>query len=174
MTIREEEKFNMASTIQESVDKPGRTPDDLKIAHPALSRPIPDQANVLLLGGEQPALRGLYALLRTRAKVTLAEDLPSALEKMTERKVQAVFCAACFHCGSWTEAVETIGFLYPDVPVVIVNEASQNQTFAEHQSAMFLAGAFDVLQDPQDELGVMVVLAHALASGEARQWQVAS
>jgi len=85
-----------------------------------------------------------------------------------------VFSAACFHCGSWTEAVETIGFLYPDLPVVVVNEAAQRQSLAERQAAMFSAGAFDVLHDPDDELSVMVVLAHALASGDARQWQAAS
>jgi DNA-binding NtrC family response regulator len=127
----------------------------------------------MLLGGDQPALRSLHASLRSRARITLAEDLPGALEKLSRQPADVVFCAACFHCGSWTEAVETIGFLYPDLPVVVVNEAAQQQSFAARQSAMLQAGAFDVLHDPHDELSVMVVLAHALASREARQWQAA-
>lgn len=130
--------------------------------------------NVMLLGGEQPALRNVYGWLRGRAKITLAEDLPSALEKLNQQEIDVVFCAACFHCGSWTEVLETIGFLYPDLPVVVVNESAQGQSDAERRDAMFRAGAFDVLHDPEDELSVMVLLAHALATGEARQWQMAS
>ena len=133
-----------------------------------------EQMSVLLLGGDQPALRSLCATLRNRARITQAEDLPGALEKLSRQEVDVVFSAASFHCGSWSEAVKTIGFLYPDLPVVVVNEAPQLQSFAERQKAMFTAGAFDVLHDPEDELSVMVVLAHALATGDARQWQAAS
>lgn len=139
-----------------------------------LLAPQRNAANVMLIGGDQPALRSLYSSLRHRARVTLAEDLPGALEKLSRQRADVVFCAACFHCGSWSEAVETIGFLYPDLPVVVVNEASHSQSFPERQAAMFQAGAFDVLHDPHDELSVLVLLAHALASGEARQWQAAS
>jgi len=138
---------------------------------PASSR---ERVKVMLLGGDQPALRNLYSVLRSNAKVTLAEDLPSALEKLSREEISAVFCAACFHCGSWVEALQTIGFLHPEIPVIIVNEASQNRTFAERHADIYAAGAFDVLPDPQDEWSVMVVLTHALASGESRQWQAAS
>ena len=133
-----------------------------------------ERVKVMLLGGDQPALRHLYAVLRGNAKVTLAEDLPSALEKLSREEINVVFCAACFHCGSWVEALQTMGFLHPQIPVIVVNEASQSRTFAERYADIYAAGAFDVLSDPQDELGVMVVLAHALASSEARQWQAAS
>jgi DNA-binding NtrC family response regulator len=138
---------------------------------PAIGR---ERITVMLLGGDQPALRSLYAALRARTKITLAEDLPAALEKLAHQEISVVFCAACFHCGSWVEALQTIGFLHPSIPVVVVNENSQTQTLADRQSEMYSAGAFDVLHDPQDELSVTVVLAHALASGEARQWQAAS
>lgn len=141
-----------------------------------LAAPFRENVNVMLLGGDQPALRALYSTLKLRTRVTLAEDLPGALEKLAYKhnEISVVFCAACFHCGSWVEALETIGFLHPDIPVVVVNEASQTQSFFERQSDIYAAGAFDVLQNPRDKLHVMVVLAHALATGEARQWQAAS
>ena len=102
-----------------------------KITPQAILSPSRQQLSVMLLGGEQPALRSLLGYLRTRAKVILAEDLPSALEKLSRQQVDVVFSAACFHCGSWTEAVETIGFLYPDLPVVVVNEAAQQQSLLD-------------------------------------------
>src|SRR5690242_5622895 len=82
---------------------------EFKVLHglPGSSR---ERAHVMLLGGDQPALRTLYAVLRSSARITLAEDLPSALEKLSREEINVVFCAACFHCGSWVEALQTIGF----------------------------------------------------------------
>ena len=162
-----------SATIERS--SKGRAATEIAEITPQLFQgPNRERVSVLLLGGDQPALRALYATLRVRAKVTLAEDLPAALEKLAQQDINVIFCAACFHCGSWVEALQTIGFLHPAIPVVVVNEAPQNQTFAERQTEMYAAGAFDVLDNAQDELGVLVVLAHALATGEARQWQAAS
>ena len=161
------------STTMERIDKAVKQNKDIEFARPALAAQTRDRVNVLLLGGQQPVLRSLHATLKMRAKVTLAEDLPAALETLAHQEFQVVFCAACFHCGSWVEALETVGFLHPDIPVVVVNEAAQSQSIFERQSAIYAAGAFDVLDDPADELNVMVVLAHALASGDGRQWQAA-
>ena len=142
---------------------------------PARDRgPVSARVNILLLGGDQPALRSLNNTLRLRAKITLAEDLPQALEKLASEEIQAVFCAACFHCGSWVEALETIGFLYPALPVIVVSEAVQSSLLAEQRPQMYAAGAFDLLLDPLNESSTMFLLEHALATGEARAWRAAS
>jgi DNA-binding NtrC family response regulator len=164
----------MTSTTLERPKESQASTNEFKLVTgglPAVSR---ERATVMLLGGDQPALRSLYGTLHSRAKVVLAEDLPSALEKLSRQEINAVFCAACFHCGSWVEALQTIGFLHPHIPVIVVNEASQDRTFTERQADIYAAGGFDVLPDPHDESSVMVVLTHALASGEARGWQAAS
>lgn len=129
----------------------------------------PDRVNVMLLGGDQPALRGLHGTLRNRAKITLAEDLPQALEKLSREEIHAVFCAACFHCGSWVEALETIGFLYPALPIIVVGDAAPDKFAAPQRAEVYGAGAFDLLLYPQSETSVLFLLEHALVSGEARE-----
>ena len=123
---------------------------------------------VLLLGDETSGTGPWRRILSRQSRVVCAEDIPEALSLLAEEAYDAVFCDWRFHCGTWREAVERIGALYPELPVVVVSQSDGIAEGIQEWAAVVEAGALDLLGWPLDEFAARSLLEHAVASGEAR------
>lgn len=126
------------------------------------------QPRVLLVGDGEGRMVPLRETLGRVAQVRQAEDIPQALGALAERGFEAVFCDWRFHCGTWREALERIGELYPDLPVVVVSGSNGIEEGIDEWAEVVEAGAFDLLLSIRNEAATLSVLEHAIASGEAR------
>ena len=127
-----------------------------------------ERPRVLLVGDDEARMTHLRDALGRCAHVTQAEDIPQALSLLSQRGFEAVFCDWRFHCGTWREALERIGALYPDLPVVVVSQTHGIEEGIDEWAQVVAAGAFDLLLSARSESAALSLLEHALASGEAR------
>ena len=127
-----------------------------------------EQPRVLLVGDDEARMTSLRETLSRVGKVMQAEDIPQALGALAQRSFEAVFCDWRFHCGTWRDALQRIGELYPDLPIVVVSQTSGIEEGIDEWAEVIEAGAFDLLLSVRSESAVVSLLEHAVASGEAR------
>jgi len=122
----------------------------------------------MLLGSDAVRVTPLRQILRPYANETFAEDLPAALSLLAGNTYEVVFCDWRFHCGTWREALEKLQSLYPELPVIVVNQTAGTEEGMRECVEVLEAGAFDLLFSPLHVPTVLFLLEHAVASGEAR------
>jgi len=110
----------------------------------------------------------LREILRRGARVVRVEDIPQALEQLAAEPFAAAFADWSFHGGTWREALERLGALYPELPVVVVSRTNGIEEGIQEWAEVVAAGAFDLLLSVRNEAAVLSILAHAVASSEAR------
>ena len=98
----------------------------------------------------------------------LFEDIPQALHRLAQDDYEAVFTDWRFHCGTWREALQQVGGLYPDLPVIVISPVEGLEQGMREWVDVVEAGAFDLLLSPRSESAALSLLEHAVASGEAR------
>jgi DNA-binding NtrC family response regulator len=124
--------------------------------------------NILLIGDDAARMTRLRATLRKTARVSRAEDLPQALRRLAEDNFETVFSDWRFHCGTWREAVNSIGELYPDLPVIVVCDSDGLVRGSREWLDAMETGAFDLLLPNHREFEVLSLLEQAVASAHAR------
>ncbi len=132
-----------------------------------------ERPRVLLLGDDAPRLAPLRQTLSRSARLTSADDLPHALSLLASSAFDVVFCDGRFYCGTWREALERIGAVYPELPVIIVSRPSEQKAeglvaIVDEWSDVVAAGGFDLLPSVHNEPAALALLEHAVASGEGR------
>ena len=132
-----------------------------------------EKPKVLLIGDDVVRMVRLREILRRAARVVSVEDLPEALEQLARGEFETVFADWRFHCGTWREAVERLGALYPDLPVVVVSQTEGIEEGMQEWIEVVGAGAFDLLLSACNETAALMLLEHAVASGEARALRAA-
>ena len=86
--------------------------------------------------------------------------------ELAQEKYDAVFCDRTLCAGSWSEVVQHVRRLYPELPVIILSPTADEREWME----VLAAGAFDLLALPCHDQALLSVMEHAVASGEARGW----
>ena len=125
-----------------------------------------ERPRVLLLGDDEFRLAPLRQTLSRSARLASAEDLPHALSLLARGSFDVVFCDGRFYCGTWREALERIGTIYPGLPVIVVSQTSDQE--ADEWAEVVATGAFDLLPSVRNEPATLALLEHAVASGEGR------
>ena len=125
-----------------------------------------ERLRVLLLGDDTIRLAPLRQTLSRSAQLTAAEDLPHALSLLARVAFDVVFCDGRFYCGTWREALERIGTIYPELPVIVVSQANDQE--ADEWAEVVAAGGFDLLPSASNERATLALLEHAVASSEGR------
>ena len=124
--------------------------------------------NILLIGDDPAKMAWLREILGRAARVAQAEDIPQALHRLAQDDYEAVFTDWRFHCGTWREALQQVGGLYPDLPVIVISPVEGLEQGMREWVDVVEAGAFDLLLSPRSESAALSLLEHAVASGEAR------
>ncbi|MBI3933625.1 MAG: response regulator [Acidobacteria bacterium] len=102
------------------------------------------------------------------ARVAEAEDLPQALQQLARADYDAVGVDWRFHCGTWREAVQMVGAMYPDLPVIVISRSEGIEQGIQEWIEVVKAGAFDLLVASDRESAALSLLEHAVATSEAR------
>jgi DNA-binding NtrC family response regulator len=124
--------------------------------------------NILLIGDDAARMARLRETLSRAACVAQAEDLPQALKRLAMEDYETVFADWSFHCGTWREALQSIGELYPDLPVIVLGHSDDLNPHSRQWQEVVAAGAFDLLPAGHREFEILSLLEHALASAQAR------
>ena len=124
--------------------------------------------NVLLIGDDDARMARLRAILRRTSYVEQAEDLPEALQQLTEADYEAVFVDWQFHCGTWKDALRLVGALYLDLPLIVISQSDGIEQGIQEWKEVIEAGAFDLLVASDRESAALSLLEHAVATSAAR------
>lgn len=124
--------------------------------------------NVLLIGDDDARMAKWRETLGRAARLAQAEDLPQALQMLAQSGYEAVFVDWRFHCGTWREAVQLVGGIYPDLPLIVINQSDGIEQGIEEWIEVLEAGAFDLLLSIHNEFATLSVLEQVVASSEAR------
>jgi DNA-binding NtrC family response regulator len=129
------------------------------------------QPNILLIGDDPARMARLRAILSRTARVVQAEDLQQALKRLAlknSEEFEAVFTDWRFHCGTWRDALNQIGNLHPDLPIVVVYNSEELARGSRDWREVISAGAFDLLPSSCGDLELLSLAEQAVASARAR------
>ena len=124
--------------------------------------------NVLLIGDDDARMAKWRETIGRAGCVSQAEDLPQALQQLARNNYDAVGVDWRFHCGTWREALQLVGAIYPDLPVIVISRSDDTEQGIQEWREAVEAGAFDLLVASDHPSAVLSLLEHAVASGEAR------
>jgi two-component system, NtrC family, response regulator HydG len=91
-------------------------------------------------------------------------------ERLERERYDAVFCDRALGSSTWFDVVCQIRQISPDLPVIILSQTADEREWME----VLAAGGFDLLSLPGFERTILSVMAHAVASREARSWHSAA
>ena len=124
--------------------------------------------NVLLIGDDDARMAKWRETLGRAARLAQAEDLPQALQMLARSGYEAVFVEWRFHCGTWREALQLLGAIYPDLPVIVISRSDGMEQEIQEWKEVIAAGAFDLLLASDHQSAALSVLEQAVATSEAR------
>ena len=124
--------------------------------------------NVLLIGDDDARMAKWRETFERSARVAQAEDLPQALQQLARADYETVFADWRFHCGTWREALKSIGELYPDFPVIVISRSDGMEQGIQEWMEVVEAGGFDLLLASDHQSAALSLLEHAVATSEAR------
>ena len=124
--------------------------------------------NILLLGDDAARMARMRETLSRTARVARAEDIPQALQRLAANDFETVFSDWRFHCGTWRDALKSIGELYPDMPVIVVGDSDGLKRGSPEWMEAIEAGAFDLLPPNHRDFEALSLLEQAVASAQAR------
>ena len=122
---------------------------------------------VLLLTTDEPEAAQLNALLSEYVTLAWARDLCELGRLLETGQYDALFCDWSFYSGAWSEVLQEVRKLNPDLPVIILSRTAAEREWLE----VLDAGAFDLLAPPYREHNLLAVLEQATASRQACSWQ---
>ena len=126
---------------------------------------------VLLVGrGGETRLK---EILRLRASVAEAGNVPDMVRRLQDGAYDAVLCEQEFSDGTWREALRELQARRVSTPAIVVSQTSAVDEGIEEWTEALRAGAFDLLLAPSQEYSVLAVLEHAVESGKARALRAA-
>ena len=125
---------------------------------------------LLVSGGEET---GLKDILRRRADLAEAADIPEMVQELKSRKFDVIVCEQEFSEGTWREALRELQARRVAAPAIVVSQTSGVDEGIEEWAEVLEAGAFDLLLAPSREYSVLAMLEHAVASGQARALRAA-
>ena len=126
---------------------------------------------VLLVGrGGESRLK---EILRLRASVAEAGNVPDMVRLLEDGPYDAVLCEQEFSDGTWREALQELQARRVSTPAIVVSQTSAVDEGIEEWAEVLQAGAFDLLLAPSQEYSVLAVLEHAVESGKARALRAA-
>ena len=121
---------------------------------------------VLLVGrGGETRLK---KILRLRASVAEAGNVPDMVHLLQDGAYDAVLCEQEFSGGTWREALQELQARRVSTPAIVVSQTSAAEEGIEEWTEVLQEGAFDLLLAPSQEYSVLAVLEHAVESGKAR------
>ena len=124
--------------------------------------------NVLLIGDDDARMAKWRETFERSARVAQAEDLPQALQQLARADYDAVGVDWRFHCGTWREALQLLGAIYPDLPVIVISRSDGMEQEIQEWKEVIAAGAFDLLLASDHQSAALSVLEQAVATSEAR------
>ena len=119
---------------------------------------------VLLFVPESGERAILEQILVPHASPTWVSTSQELIRQLDERSYSAVFCACNLSVRGWREILQQVHEFDANLPVIMLSPTSDEKEWAE----ALKAGAFDLLCPPYSERMVLAVLAHAVATYEAR------
>ena len=126
---------------------------------------------VLLVGrGGESRLK---EILRLRASVAEAGNVPDMVRLLEDGPYDAVLCEQEFSDGTWRAALQELQARRVSTPAIVVSQTSAVDEGIEEWAEVLQAGAFDLLLAPSQEYSVLAVLEHAVESGKARALRAA-
>ena len=126
---------------------------------------------VLLVSGGEAT--GLKDILRRRADLAEAADIPEMVQELKSRKFDVIVCEQEFSEGTWREALRELQARRVAAPAIVVSQTSGVDEGIEEWADVLEAGASDLLLAPSREYSVLAMLEHAVASGQARALRAA-
>jgi DNA-binding NtrC family response regulator len=115
----------------------------------------------------------LKDILRQRASVAEAGNVPEMVRLLEDKPYDAVLCEREFSEGTWREALQELQARRVATPAIVVSQTSEVEDGIEEWTEVLRAGAFDLLLAPSQEYSVLAVLEHAVESGRARALRTA-
>jgi len=126
---------------------------------------------VLLVGrGGESRLKDI---LKQRASVAEAGNVPEMVRLLQQGPFDAVLCEQEFSDGTWREALQELQSRRVGTPAIVVSQTSEVDEGIQEWAEVLRAGAFDLLLAPSQEYSVLAVLEHAVESGRARTMRAA-
>ncbi len=126
----------------------------------------------VLLAGQSGETR-LKEILRQRASVAEAANVPDMVRLLQGGEYDAVLCEQEFSDGTWREALQELQARRVSTPAIVVSQTGAVDEGTQEWTDVLEAGAFDLLPAPSQEYSVPAVLEHALESGRARSLRAA-
>jgi DNA-binding NtrC family response regulator len=126
---------------------------------------------VLLVGHKRESR--LKDILKQRASVAEAGNVPEMVRLLQGGAYDAVLCEQEFSDGTWREALQELQSRRVATPAIVVSQTSDVDEGIEEWAEVLRAGAFDLLLAPSQEYSVLAVLEHAVESGRARALRAA-
>ena len=126
---------------------------------------------ILVVHRDRQALEGLEKLLLDRAdhQITLAENMESALDALTDNNPDLVLLCLPLAKTSGRDAVVAFHSVEPKMPVVVLSATGG----ADETIRVIKAGAFDCLLEPYDDEEFFGVISQAIEAGRLMRSPVA-